>query len=272
MGGIAFISALIILFLVFLWKQSFLCFVTVIITLAYAITGFIDDLIKLKFKRNAGLYAWQKALMQLAIAIIAAVFVYTSDYTIKELYIPFTDFGFDVGWGLIPIVVIVFLSSTNGVNLTDGLDGLAGSTTLIFLGGFSLLLYLQSTSNELMSLSLLCLILCGALAAFLVFNCYPAKVFMGDTGSMALGGFVGCVAVFSGNSLLLPIMGIMYVVSCVSVIVQVFWFKVKKRRVFLMSPFHHHLQMKGMSETRIAVVYSVITLVACLTMITFWVI
>ena len=182
---------------------------------------------------------------------------------------------FSIGNWIIPLVVVVFLACSNGVNLTDGLDGLATTTTIVYLIGLSVLLILRknyfddignvfmSQEISLMLTSNFCLM--GALIAFLLFNCFPAKVFMGDVGSLALGAYVACVSIFSKMSLYIPILGIVYVVSCSSVILQVAYFKISKgKRIFLMAPFHHHLQKKEMSESRVCVLYSTLTLFAFL--------
>ena len=165
----------------------------------------------------------------------------------------------------------MLLSSTNAVNLTDGLDGLATTTTFVYLVGMAVLLGVESNKlqnfGETLSatatsqLCSLCCVGAGSLLAFLPFNAFPAKVFMGDVGSLGLGALVACVSTFSGYTLYIPILGIMYVVSCLSVILQVAYFKVTNgKRIFLMAPFHHHLQHKGWSETRIATVYCLVTI------------
>lgn len=277
MGGIAFILAFVVTAVIFLKGNRFLAVVSLIITVSYGVLGFLDDFIKVFFRRNMGLAAWQKALVQLAIASIVAVFAYVNQTVGSELVIPFANISVDVGWLIIPLIILVFISCTNGVNLTDGLDGLAGSTTMVFLILFGWLLYLQEEGiryadfpeGEYANIIMLCAIMSGALLGFLLFNSFPAKVFMGDTGSMALGAIVACVCVLSRNTFVLPILGVMYVISCLSVIIQVVYFKKTKKRVFLMAPFHHHLQMKGLSEVRIAVIYCTVTLLSGLSMILF---
>ena len=162
--------------------------------------------------------------------------------------------SFDISWGIIPLVIFVFVASVNCVNLTDGLDGLAGGTSLVYLTivGIMLLAAENSCAN-------LCFISVGAIAAFLLINVNKAGLFMGDTGSLALGGLISCVTVFSGNTLYLPIIGIAFVISGISVIVQVIYYKRTGRRVFLMSPLHHHFQMKGYTECKISYAYALVT-------------
>ena len=265
MGGLFFILSAIITFLIFKNSQTRLSIVALFIGLSYMIVGFLDDAIKIKSKDNLGLKAYQKIFFQLAIAIASGVFVYTNGLT--AFYIPFTMRKVEIGIFSVPVVVFIFLAITNSVNLTDGLDGLASNTSVVYLLFLSLLIYLQSimagdnkTVNiEYENLIFLSISLVGALSGFLVFNTNKASIFMGDTGSLSLGGFIGSISIFSSNSFYIPILGIMFVVSCISVIVQVVYFKKTKKRVFLMAPLHHHFQMKGYSEQKISYIYSVIT-------------
>lgn len=280
MGGIAFILTVVCVSSIFCNWSIRGTAVAVAVFTAYGIVGFLDDFIKIKFKRNMGLHAYQKILVQLAIAILVGLFVYSDVAIGDKLRVPFTDKQINVGFWIVPFVVFIYLACTNGVNLTDGLDGLATSTTICFLAGMIVLLKRELTLlnaigdtyayTQTKDLITLCFLACGALTAFLLFNCNNAKVFMGDTGSLALGAMVACVAIFSRMSLFIPILGIMFVVSCVSVILQVVYFKCTKgKRIFLMAPYHHHLQKKGWSETRICVLYCVVTvciilLITCL--------
>ncbi|MDE7296016.1 MAG: phospho-N-acetylmuramoyl-pentapeptide-transferase, partial [Clostridia bacterium] len=150
------------------------------------------------------------------------------------------------------------------VNLTDGLDGLAGSVSAVFFATVAILLVLQKGDGDM---SLLCICLTGALAAYLVFNTNRASVFMGDTGSLSLGGFAACVCLFTGNALIIPIVGIMFVLSSISVIIQVIYYKKTGKRVFLMAPIHHHFQEKGYSEGKISYAYALVTLVLGVTLL-----
>lgn len=237
----------------------------------------MDDFIKIFFKRNLGLRAYQKIILQLGVALTIGFFAYKSNLIGGEFAIPFTDKTFKMGFWTVPFVVFIFLATTNGVNLTDGLDGLAGSVVAVFTAVFTVFLFMSSLqlnesgfvtlSDEYYNLALFAAILTASLLAYLLFNVFPAKVFMGDTGSLALGGAVASIAVLSKNSLFIPIVGIMFVVSVVSVILQVARFKLTKKRFFLMAPYHHHLQMKGMSEPRIVCLYATVTVVLGVLMI-----
>ncbi len=269
MGGIIFLLSISIVGYIFFSGASTLAGVTLLVFLGYGLTGFLDDFIKFKFKRNLGLRAYQKILFQLALAITIAIFVYKNNFLGGKLFVPFTDITIDIGWWIIPLVVLVFLACTNSVNLTDGLDGLASSTTMCYTISIVAIMFfclsskLNSASSlyimEYKNLIILGFVVIGAMLCFLVFNCFPAKIFMGDTGSLALGAFVACIAIFSRLTLYIPILGFMFVLSSLSVIIQVAYYKMTKKRVFLMAPLHHHFEKKGVHEVRIVVVYSVIT-------------
>lgn len=270
MGGIAFIVAIACVSSIFCDWSNRATAVAIAVFVAYGVVGFLDDFIKIRYKRNMGLHAYQKILVQLAIAVLVALFVYADIAIGDKLRIPFTNKQAHIGFWIVPLVVFIYLACTNSVNLTDGIDGLATSTTICFLAGMIVLLNRELTILESIGdtyaykqtqdLITLCYVSSGALVAFLLFNCNDAKVFMGDTGSLALGAMVACVAIFTRMSLFIPIVGIMFVVSSVSVIMQVVYFKVTKgKRIFLMAPFHHHLQKKQWSETRICVLYSIVT-------------
>lgn len=253
MGGIAFITAIIVVWLCMFGVDNSRAILTLAITGGYAIVGFLDDFLKISRKENEGLKPYQKIIFQVVIAIIAAT--YCGVNGISKLKIPFGGgFEFDIGYGIIPLVLFIFIATVNCVNLTDGLDGLAGSTSLsyLFILGSMLAIYGDSTAP-------ICFMSVGSLAAFLVFNTNKASVFMGDTGSLALGGLISCLSIFSSNSLYIPILGIMFVISGISVIVQVIYYKRTRQRVFLMAPIHHHFQMKGYTECKITYVYSLTT-------------
>ena len=264
MGGLCFVLPACILALVFARGERQILYFSVAIGVAYLGVGFLDDFLKIRYKHNEGLKPYQKLLFQFAIAAICGVFCLKNG--LDFLQIPFTGKRVEIGWWIVPVVVLIFLSATNCVNLTDGLDGLAGSVSLIYFLVIGLIIALQADEAlnraEWDNLSVLSFTVCGGICGFLCFNFHPASVFMGDTGSMALGGLVASVSVFSGNSLYIPILGIMYVCSGISVILQVASYKKRRKRVFLMAPFHHHLQMKGYSEEKIAVWYAAITLLA----------
>lgn len=271
MGGVIFILPTLIFSLIFTRLSSVTIFIMAVF-LSYALVGFLDDFIKVKYKRNLGLRAYQKIIFQLAIAISVAVYVHGNS-AFSTVYIPFTSASVNMGIFIIPFIVLVFLATSNSVNLTDGLDGLAGGTSLCFLIIFAAIntFYIRTSAvgdsyiSALGSINSIAFCAIGSLLGFLMFNHYPAKIFMGDTGSLSLGALVAMLCTLSGTILYLPIIGIMFVISSLSVIIQVLHFKRTHRRVFLMAPFHHHLQHKGIHETKITFIYIVITLLMGLT-------
>lgn len=272
MGGLAFISAAFICACLFVKEPDGKFIVTLSLGLAYAAVGFLDDLLKIRRKDNLGLKAYQKIIFQGAAAILAGVFCYRAGLTFCR--IPFTKNSVNFRAWMIPFAAFVFVALVNAVNLTDGLDGLASGASAAYFLSFGVMIALQSANSSENGaknpLALLCFVLAAAICGFLLFNAFPASVFMGDTGSLSLGGFAACAAVFSGNALYAPIVGIMFVVSVITVIMQVIYYKATKgRRIFLMAPYHHHLQKKGYSECKISYVYAVITAAAGLLCILF---
>ncbi len=259
MGGFIFILTLIFSCFFMFSENSFLAWFALAVTLAYALLGFLDDFLKVHYHHNEGLKPYQKIIGQVGIAVIVAVFLFLSERTA----LTFFNLQFDIGWGVIPLVILVLVATVNSVNLTDGLDGLAGVVSFVYVLVFGVILALVGTV-EMSNMAMLCFGLCGGILGFLMFNCFPAKIFMGDTGSLALGGFIGVIAVLGGLELLLPIMGVMFVLSALSDIIQVLHYKRTKRRVFLMAPLHHHFEQKGVHENRIVVVYMVITTAMCI--------
>ena len=256
MGGLAFILATIFASAICIgeWKRTTV--VALAIGLAYMIVGFLDDFLKMKHKENLGLRAWQKFAFQVCIAVISGIYCIKEGLTLVNL--PFSGVAIDIGIWMFPLSMIAFLGTVNAVNLTDGLDGLASGVSVPFFAALGVLTVLQKGNTDLAVVSFA---LVGALLAYLLFNVSPAGVFMGDTGSLALGGFASAVATFGGNVLFLPILGALFVFSVISVILQVIYYKISKgKRIFLMAPVHHHFQEKGFSETKISYAYFVITL------------
>ena len=237
MGGLFFIISSILTYFIFFGFLNYFAIMTVVITLAFMCVGFLDDYLKIRFSKNQGLKAYQKIIFQLSIALLAGYFSYVNGLTLFN--IPFTNKSIDLGFFTMPLICFVFVSITNSVNLTDGLDGLASSVCVIYLIFISLICYIQPIQsgqvligdNYYLIGQSACMI--GGLLAFLCFNFNKASVFMGDTGSLALGGFLGCVSIFSNNSLFILVLGFVFVMSAVSVIIQVFYFKKTKKRVFL---------------------------------------
>jgi len=257
MGGIAFVAAAVLAIAVFLRTRERVALVTLAIGLSYMIVGLLDDFLKRKHKQNLGLRAWQKFAFQACIALLAGIFCFRAGLT--KWYIPLTKRTVNVGWGVIPLSAFVFLATVNAVNLTDGLDGLAAGTSVPFFVVMATLILVEVGNS---SMVVVCFALSGALIGYLPFNISPASVFMGDTGSLSLGGFAACVGLFTGNAFYIAIVGVMFVLSVVSVLLQVVYFKCTGgKRIFLMSPIHHHFQEKGYSESRIAYAYFLVTLV-----------
>ena len=258
MGGLAFVCAAAAVAAAFGLYADKRAAVAAAFGAAYAAVGFLDDFLKAHYKRNLGLRAYQKIVFQLALALIAGLYCYFGGMT--RLNIPFSRLSFDIGGWMVPLTAFAFVASANCVNLTDGLDGLAASVSFWYFAALAALIFLGSAQN--VPLARLCLILCGALAGYLLFNTYRASVFMGDTGSLSLGGFAAALAAFSGNLLYIAVLGIMFVCSGISVIAQVIYYKRTKKRIFLMAPLHHHFQQKGYAESKIVYAYSAVTAAA----------
>ena len=240
-------------------------------TLAFGLIGFIDDFIKVVLKRSLGLRAYQKLLLQTIVAILLAVYQSNTSVVGTKIIIPFIDGNltignitipqyFDIGILYIPFIVFVVVATVNSVNLTDGLDGLASGVTLIITGFFSLL----AMSWGYSSIAIFASAVTGACLGFLRFNTHPAQVFMGDTGSLALGGAVATMAILMNVSLVIPIVGGIYFAESLSVIIQVLSFKTTGKRVFKMSPLHHHYELSGWAETKVVTVFWLVTVILCL--------
>lgn len=224
----------------------------------FGLIGFIDDYIKVVLKRSLGLRAYQKLIGQFSLGIALGVYQLNHSDFASSIHIPFTSEFFDLGIMYVPFVVLVLVATSNSVNLTDGLDGLASSVTLIASIAFSVIAYKFGYT----SIAICGFAVSGACLGFLKFNRYPAKVFMGDTGSMALGGAIGAMAVLMNMSLLIPVIGCIYFMESLSVIIQVISFKTRGKRVFKMSPIHHHFELCGWKEVKVVKVFCVITLIA----------
>ena len=260
MGGIIFLLAAVITS-VFYVKDYPSVIPVLFLTLGFGIIGFLDDYLKVVLRRSDGLLAWQKFLLQIVVTGIFAY--YLVNYTSVDLAmrIPFwTDHYLDLGWLAIPVMFFVVIGTVNGVNFTDGLDGLASSVTLIVAVFFTVVSIGIKSGIEPVTCAVI-----GGLMGFLLFNVYPAKVFMGDTGSLALGGFVAGAAYMLQMPLFILLVGLIYLVEVLSVMIQVSYFKATHgKRIFKMAPIHHHFELCGWSETRIVAVFSVITAVMCL--------
>ena len=246
MGGVIFFFSL-TLGTIFIAKASFATIILLLFTLGYGLIGFIDDFIKIVQRRSLGLKARDKILGQLILSVLLAVVVTNYLGRGTELVIPFLGTSIDLGWAYIPFVIFMAIGTTNAVNLTDGLDGLAAGITLFVALGFVLL----GVQQNLYSVTIFSAALVGSCLGFLFFNIHPARVFMGDTGSLALGGAIAALAIITRTELFLPILGGVYVIETLSVIIQVISFQLTGKRVFLMSPLHHHFELKGWSEQKV---------------------
>ena len=263
MGGVSFLIAFVATSFFFL-KGNRDGAAIMLMTLGYGLIGFLDDYIKVAKKRSLGLRAYQKLLLQLIVTGLFCIYVIKNVGT--SIYIPFTD-GMELELGMLlgPFLFIVVLGTVNGVNLTDGLDGLSSGVTILVASFFMIAAWAAGSAA-----APICGALMGGLLAFLIFNSYPAKVFMGDTGSLAMGGFVASVAFILKMPIFIAIVGFVYLWEAITVMLQVGWFKVTKkkygegRRLFRMAPFHHHLEKCGWRETKVVTLFYVATALLCL--------
>ncbi len=258
MGGIIFILSSLIVMLILGNKFNDKAMIALYSLIAFGFIGFLDDLLKILKKQSEGLKPGQKMILLLIFSIALAIYGYYNLNT--NLLIPFTSFEIQLGILYIPFVVIIYAATTNAVNLTDGLDGLATSVSILVLTFFTIVCFMMKET----SLAVFCVVLIGGLIGFLKYNAYPAKIFMGDTGSLAIGGAIATVAIILEQPLLIIIVGGVYVFETLSVIIQVTSFKLTGKRVFKMAPVHHHFEKCGWSEIKIVTVFSLITAVLCL--------
>ncbi len=273
MGGLIFIIAICLMSLIFI-KEKILVF-CIVISLASGFVGLLDDVAKVRFGKNMGLMPYQKIVSQM---VLSALFAYYIWWNIgSQISIPFSSVQLDIGIFIFPLLIIAFIATTNTVNLTDGLDGLCTSSVIVsvsllwvlvhfqMLGKYSVMSYSQAED-----FSTLAAVVVFSLFGFLVFNANKASVFMGDVGSLFLGGMVVSLFAISKNLIYLLIFGLPFVVSGLSDILQVGYFKITRgKRIFLMAPYHHHLQRKGLSENKICVLYAAATLLFGLAAICF---
>lgn len=227
--------------------------------IGFGMIGFLDDFIIIKKRRSLGLRPWQKIVLQFALAIFISFYQYGSSPSATQLIIPFTDIYINIGPLYIPIMTFIIIGIVNAVNLTDGLDGLASGITLIVAAFFMLLASYTTAANQ--DVAVLAAATVGACLGFLGFNSYPARIFMGDTGSMALGGAVAAFAVLTNSILLIPLVGGVYFAEALSVILQVGSYKLRGKRIFKMAPIHHHFEQCGWPETRVVFTFWIVTVV-----------
>ena len=259
MGGIIFIIAALILSLIYLPLDRLEVWIVILSTIGFGAIGFIDDFRKLILKQSEGLSPRGKIILQFGLALIISVLAYINDKdSITSFVIPFTDTSIRLGILGIPIMIFIIVGTTNATNLTDGLDGLLATVSLpVFI---TLAIIGKGTNNEVFSYIML-----GSLLGFLIFNSNPAAVFMGDTGSMAIGGAIVAMAINLRIPLYLIIFGGIYVLETLSVIIQVTSYRHRnKKRVFLMTPIHHHFELKGYKEQKIVVSFAVVSVIFCM--------
>lgn len=253
MGGVMIILSIIATTIVMTMKFSEVSMNMILllfVTVGYGLLGFLDDYIKVVMKRNLGLTSKQKLIGQIVIALVFYA-VYHFQGSPTDIRIPGTELSFDFGWIYPVLVIFMLVGGSNAVNLTDGLDGLLSGTAAIAFGAFAILAWNQSQYD----VAIFAVAVVGAVLGFLVFNAHPAKVFMGDTGSLALGGAIVTIAILTKLEILLVIIGGVFVIETLSVILQVISFKTTGKRIFKMSPLHHHYELVGWSEWRVVVTF-----------------
>ena len=260
MGGVIILASIVLTSLFFI-KDYPKIIPIMFVTVGFGLIGFLDDYLKVVMKRSDGLYPKQKMALQILVTAVFAFYIVKVAQVPLTMLIPFTDGKYlDLGFLAVPMLFIVIIGTVNGVNFTDGLDGLASSVTVLVATFFTVVAIGTKSGIEPITCAVV-----GALLGFLLFNVYPASVFMGDTGSLALGGFVASTAYMLQMPLFIVIVGMIYLVEVLSVIIQVTYFKkTGGKRIFKMAPIHHHFELCGWSETRVVAVFSIVTAILCL--------
>ena len=274
MGGVFLLLGWLLAALVCV-REGFSLVLPVLLVMALCgLMGFLDDFIKISTGTSMGLLPYQKVLLQFVISLLAAAWLYRSEWVGSAITLPFSGKSWDMGFFYLPFALFVLMGTMNGVNLTDGLDGLAAGTSLVIQLSFALLFGLMplaggfagwnGDSANYGGMAVYAAAGAGALMGFLLFNAYPARIFMGDTGSLALGGVIAMEALVLKSPLLLPLMGVSFVISVLSVMIQVGSYKLRGgKRVFKMAPLHHHFELLGVSEPKITALYLLLTGVCC---------
>ena len=260
MGGVIFLLP-VVLIGIFYGASHKEVIPVLILTIGFGIIGFLDDYIKVVRKHNLGLRAWQKILGQFVVTMLFSLYVLKFTDISLAMRIPFTDIMLDFGIFNIPILFFISLGTANGTNFTDGVDGLCASVTAVVAAFFAVAgMHYGATGAEVMSSAMV-----GALLGYLVYNVYPGKVMMGDTGSLAIGGFVTGIAYVMQMPIFIVIVGFIYAFEVISVIMQVSYFKITHgKRIFRMAPIHHHFEKGGWSETKVVNVFTTVTILLCL--------
>lgn len=257
MGGVMMMLAILIATLIRA-DLSTEIFMALLCMLGFGMVGFIDDFVKIKMTRSLGLTAKQKIVLQVILALVISIYKYKAIGSGIQFIVPFSQAGINIGIAYVPVMLVVILGTVNAVNLTDGLDGLASGITAI-VSTFFMVFALMIANN--MGMSQMAAATLGACIGFMSFNVNPAKVFMGDTGSMALGGAVTAFAIFTNSVLIIPIVGGIYFAEALSVIIQVLYFKKTKKRIFKMAPLHHHYEQCGWPETKVVFIFWIVSIV-----------
>ena len=274
MGGVFLLLGWLLAALIGVREGFSLVLPVLLVMVLCGLMGFLDDFIKISTGTSMGLLPYQKVLLQFVISLLAAAWLYRSEGVGPAIALPFSDKSWDMGFLYIPFALLVLLGTMNGVNLTDGLDGLAAGTGLVVQLSYAILFALMpllagfggwtGASADYSGMAVFAAAGAGALMGFLLFNAYPARIFMGDTGSLALGGTIAMEALVLRSPLLLLLMGIPYVLSAVSVMIQVGSYKLRHgKRVFKMAPLHHHFELLGVAEPRITALYMLLTGACC---------
>ncbi len=260
MGGLMILASIILTSLLYV-KDYPRIIPVLFMTAGFGVIGFLDDYLKVVLRRSDGLLPWQKMLCQIVVTGVFAYYMVNHSGISMTMLIPFSGGRYlDLGWMAIPVLFVAVIGTVNGTNFTDGLDGLASSVTVMVATFFSVIAI--GTQSGIAPIT--CAVV-GALLGFLLFNVYPASVFMGDTGSLALGGFVVSAAYMMQMPLFIPIVGLIYLVEVLSVMIQVTYFKKSGgKRIFRMAPIHHHFELGGWSETRVVAVFSIATAILCM--------
>ena len=274
MGGVFLLLGWLLAVLVGVREGFSLVLPVLLVMVLCGLMGFLDDFIKISTGTSMGLLPYQKVLLQFVISLLAAAWLYKSDGVGSAITLPFSGKSWDMGFFYLPFALFVLMGTMNGVNLTDGLDGLAAGTSLVIQLSYVILFALMpllaglggwtGESADYSGMAVFAAAGAGALMGFLLFNAYPARIFMGDTGSLALGGTIAMEALVLRSPLLLPLMGIPFVLSAVSVMIQVGSYKLRHgKRVFKMAPLHHHFELLGVAEPRITALYMLLTGACC---------
>lgn len=260
MGGLMILFAIIITSLFFISSNPKIVPI-LFVTAGFGVIGFFDDYLKVVLKRSDGLLAWQKMILEFVVTAVFAVYLVRFSDIPLTMLIPFSGGKYaDFGFLAVPILFLAVIGTVNGVNFTDGLDGLASSVTVLVATFFSVVAVGSNSGIEPVTCAVV-----GALLGFLLFNVYPASVFMGDTGSSALGGFVASTAYMMQMPVFILIVGLIYWIEILSVMLQVGYFKLTHgKRIFRMAPIHHHFELGGWSETKVVAVFSIVTTILCL--------